>query len=467
MGTGPGDDGTDWVEVGAGSADDGRGAHVTAGATTRGARAFVAVGVGWFVCWNAAALVGASRSATVALGLQGFVFAVIFGKAYALVPSYFDRELVAPSAPLVHLPLSIVGVLGLFLGRLRDGDPLASVVDASGLTADGLVAAGALAWLGGVLVFVATLAWTVRDNPTGAETGTAGPNRHRRPVDRAANAVVPVVGLYLLWGGLVPVLDALTDVRGSVSIPAIELGLGSTAATTLTLVPAGPAASHVLAAGAATLMLFGIGFRLLPRLLVGTPRPALVAITLATGAVAPALLVIDFQGGAIFTAGATLFAVAIVGYGLTVVELVHTSDRDRVGHRTIAIGGVLGIAAVGLGWAMGVELVDLAVADAHYRLAIGGFLGLTIVGVTFQFYPPAIGETVGVGERSATAVALALAGGFVVGAIGAWLTGAGIAQPGGGSGHLGPAIAHLGAAIVLLGSLGYAWILLTIFAERR
>lgn len=426
---------------------------MTASATTRGARAFVAVGVGWFVCWNLAVLAGVSRPATVVLGLYGFVFSVIFGKAYALVPSYFDRQLAAPSAPLVHLPLAVLGVLGLFAARVHPTDPLGGAVETVGLTGSQWLAIGAVAWFTGVCVFVGTLAWTVRDNLSGAETGTAGPNRHREPVDRAANAVVPVVGLYLLWGSFVPVLDALTDVRGTISIPRVELGSLSVESTTLVLVPAGAAGSHVLAAGTATLLLFGIGFRLLPRFLVGTPRLALVVIALSAGAVAPALLVADFQGGAIFAVGATLLAVAIVAYGLTVVELVLASERDRVGHRAIAVGGAFGIVAVGIGWAMGLGHVDLGLADAHYRLAIGGFLGLTIVGVTYQFYPPAIGETVGVGNRSAGAVALALAAGFVVEAAGTWLTDADVER--------------LGSTLVLIGSIGYAWILLSIFVERR
>lgn len=38
---------------------------------------------------------------------------MIFGKGYALIPSYFDRTLAFARAPLLQLPLSVVGVLCL------------------------------------------------------------------------------------------------------------------------------------------------------------------------------------------------------------------------------------------------------------------------------------------------------------------------------------------------------------------
>ena len=431
---------------------------MSAGAKTRGSRAFVAAGVVWFACWNAAVLAGRPRTATVVLGLHGFVFGVIFGKAYALVPTYFDRQLAAPRAPLVHLPLAIVGVGATYLGRAAESGGSGSV-EATVLSAldsvlhtapdtlpDTLVAVGAVAWLAGVLVFVATLVASVRGNLTGSATGTSGPNIHRRRIDRAANAVIPLVLGYLLWGSLVDALVATAVVSpGDATV--------TVAGTTLALVPAGPAASHVLAAGAATLLLFGIGFRLLPRLLVGDPRPVLVGVTLATGALAPAALVLDFQGGTLFTAGATLLAVAIAGYALTVIELVWRSERRRVGHGVVAVGAVFGLAGVALGWLLGVADLDFAYAEAHYRLAIGGFLGLTIVGVTYQFYPPAVGEYPGVGNRGARVAAAAIGLGLVVDAVGVALTAS--------------TVTRLGAGIALAGALAYAWIVLSIFYQRR
>ncbi|AGB17449.1 hypothetical protein Halru_2879 [Halovivax ruber XH-70] len=435
---------------------------MNAGSTTRGSRAFVAVGVCWFVAFNAAVLAGTSRSAATVLGLYGFVFAVIFGKAYALVPSYFDRQLHFPRAPLIHLPLAVVGVVGLFAGRLAPGDPLFDLLSRLDIATAQLFAVGALAWLAGVGIFVGTLGWSLRDNLTGAETGTAGANQHRRRVDRAANAVVPLVALYLVWGSLLPVLDAF-DVRPDPFV--LDLGPLSSDPVTVTLVPIGSAASHVLAAGAATLLLFGIGFRLLPRFLVGTPRTAPVVVALATGALAPLFLTIDFYGGALFTVGATLLAVAIGAYAVVVLELVVTSDRRRVGFPAIAAGAIFGLAVVALGWGMGVHGLDPTLAAAHYRLALGGFLGLTIVGVSFQFYPPAIGEAPGVGDRGATVVIAVLAAGFAIEAIG---VGLGTVDPSSAAVVLDPALVRtVGAGLAVTGSLGYAWVVLSIFEQRR
>jgi hypothetical protein len=163
------------------------GASGHAATASRGSRQFVAVGVCGLVVWQAAVLVGIPRRTSVALGALGFVLHVVFGEAYALLPSYYDRRLAVPRAPAVNLPLSVVGAACLALAPL-DGVPRA----AAGV--------GATAWGLGVAVFVGVIAATVRDNPTGSETGTGEANAHRRPVDRAANATVPVAVGYLAAG---------------------------------------------------------------------------------------------------------------------------------------------------------------------------------------------------------------------------------------------------------------------------
>ena len=414
---------------------------MTSATVTRWSRAFVVVGVAWFVCWNGAVVAGFDRSATVVLGLQGFVFSVVFGKAYSLVPTYFDRELAFPNAAGAHLLLATLGTGALFVDAVGGGGPPMEIVGATAWI--GVV--GATAWFAGVCVFVGTLGWTVRDNLTGRETATGEINRHRRRIDRAANAVVPVVMAYLLAGAALPALDALGSSPGLLALDA----LGTSSA----LVAPGPAATHVLAAGTATLLVFGIGFRLLPRFFVSTPRPWLVAVVLPAGALAPALLAVDFQGGRLFAAGATLQAVAIVGFAIAVADMYRRTDRARIGFHGVLAGAVLGVVAVALGWGAGVADLDPIVLDAHYRLAVGGFLGLTIVGVTYQFYPPAIGTAPGVDDRTALASMVLLAVGLTIEAVG-------IATDAG-------SIAGVGAAIALAGAVVYAWILYALFWQRR
>lgn len=54
-----------------------------------------------------------------------------------------------------------------------------------------------------------------------------------------------------------------------------------------------PRVTHLLVAGAATVLLLAVGFRLLPRFFVAEVPEALAAVVLATGALAPALLAIS------------------------------------------------------------------------------------------------------------------------------------------------------------------------------
>lgn len=160
----------------------------TASATvSRWARGFVAASAGWLVCWQVAALLGVSRRVAVPLALYGFVFHMLFGKAYSLVPSYFDRELHPARAPTVQLPLSVLGTAGLAAGWVP-GVPRV------------LRQAGAVAWAAGVAVFLGAVLLTLRGNLTGAETGTGEHNAHRRSLDRLSNGAVPVVFAYLAAG---------------------------------------------------------------------------------------------------------------------------------------------------------------------------------------------------------------------------------------------------------------------------
>lgn len=374
----------------------------------RWSRAFVAVGAVFFVAWNGAHLLGAPRpTTTVALGLHGFVFSVVFGKGYALLPAYFARELAVPWVPAVHLPLHVAGVLGL-----AAPDPNVRQL-------------GAVAWGLGTLCFVGTIGWTVRDNITGAETGTAEVNVHRIEVDRFANAFVPVVLLYLL------------------------------AAAALRIAPVGLstfAVNHVLAAGAATLLVFAVGFRLLPRFLVVSPSRLAVRVVLPAGAIGPLLLVGDFMGGWIFQLGAVLVAVGIVGFSLAFLDMYRRTERDRVGFHGVALAGLLGIGAVTLALFIAMTHPTGPVVTAHYRLALGGFLGLTIVGVSYQFYPPSIGSLPGVGDRTALL------------SIGAVATGLAL-EAGGLLAGFSAAVA-VGILLALLGSILFAGILLTLFVER-
>ncbi|MFC7194539.1 hypothetical protein ACFQL4_07525 [Halosimplex aquaticum] len=386
---------------------------------SRWSRALVAVGVCWLVGWQAAALAGFPRRTTVTLGLYGFVLHVVFGKAYSLVPSYFDRALAWPHAPAVTLPLVVVGSAGLAAEPV-DGIP--AVVGA----------VGAWSWALGVAVFLGTLAWTLRDNLSGAETGTGDHNADRRRIDRAANLFVPVVFAYLAVGSW----ETLAA-RAAVS-PLID-GYP-------------PRATHLLAAGGAALLVFAVGFRLLPRFLVAGLPDWVPWVVLPTGALGPALLAAGLPAGTVFRTGAVVEAVAVVGFAAAYAHLYRSSDRERVGFYGPLVGAGFGVLAVGLGLSFAFWPVDPTLVAAHYRLNLLGFLGLTIVGVTFQFYPPTVGRFPGAGDDLALAAPAALTGGLLVEVAGAVVS--------------APLAVSGGRALALLGAVAYAYLVLGVFLQR-
>jgi hypothetical protein len=247
-----------------------------------------------------------------------------------------------------------------------------------------------------VAVILGTLAWTVRDNPTGSETGTGPSKAERRPVDRAANAVVPVAGLYLAAG-------SYALLAGRAGLPAPVTGL--------------PRVAHLLAAGTAALMVFGVGFRLLPRFLVAHPPRTLVAVVLPAGALGPAALGATLYGDG-FRLAAAVEAVAVVGFAAGYVVLFVRSDRRRVGLYGVLAGAGCGAVAAVLGLSFAFEGVLPGLATAHFRLNVLGFLGLTILGLVYQFYPPTVGNWPGTTDRVALASLAAIGGGLLANVVG-------------------------------------------------
>jgi hypothetical protein len=385
---------------------------------SRWARRFVLAGAAFLVCWQAAELAGTGRRSAVALGLHGFVFHTVFGKAYSLVPTYFDRDLSTTRLLPVHFALTVPGAL------LLAADGAASLPGAG-------LAGGAL-WTAGVAAFLGTLGWTLRGNLAGAETATGDANADRRRVDRVANAFVPVSLAYLAVG-------SYATLSARAPLPALVDGYP-------------PRASHLLAAGAAALLLFAVGFRLLPRFLVVTPSRPLAAVVLPAGAVGPAVLAASLPAGPWFRVGAAVEAVAVVGFALAVVGMYRRSDRRRVGFYGVLAGAGAGVLAalVGLSFAVGPVAGELV--TAHRRLTLLGLLGLTIVGVSYQFYPPAVGTFRGAGDRTALAATALLAGGLLVEV-------AGLVA----SVDAAVAAGRLGA---LVGATAHLWLLAGLFRER-
>ena len=354
---------------------------------SRWARRYVLVSAFALVCWQVGALADVPRETEVLLGVFGVVLHTIFGKAYSLVPSYFERQLAVPRAPAVGFPLTILGTAGLVVVSLG--------IAPSWTEAVGTI--GAISWGLGVCVFLVAIGWTVRDNLTGRETATGETNANRRPVDRAANGFVPVALAYLTVG-------TYETVAIHSGFPTVFDGYV-------------PRVSHLFAAGTAAMFVFTLGFRLLPRFLVAPVPKPLVAIVLPAGALGPALLAASLGEGVWFRLGAILEAIAVLGFVLAYGTLFVRSKRLRVGFYSVLAGAVSGVLGVGLGlsFAFG-HRTPLALA--HVRLNVLGFLGLTIAGVAYQFYPPAVGDFSYSSDRTAFVSIALLAGGLLAEVLG-------------------------------------------------
>lgn len=392
----------------------------TASATvSRWARGFVAASVGWLVCWQAAVLLGVSRRVAVPLALYGFVFHMVFGKAYSLVPSYFDRSLRPARAPTAHLPLSVLGAAGLAAGWVPGAPQVLRQV-------------GAAAWAAGVAVFLGAMLLTLRGNLTGGETGTGEHNAHRQSLDRLSNAAVPVVFAYLAAG-------AYLTVAGVTGLPSPLDGYP-------------PRVSHVLAVGAAVLLLFAVGFRLLPRFLVDTVPRWLAGPVLAAGAVGPALLAVGLPAGPLLQAGAVLETLAVLGFAAAYVVLFVRSDRDRLGFYGVLAGVGCGVLTVAAGAWFAFAGLRPGLVAAHYRLGLLGFLGLSIVGVTYQFYPPSVARFPLAGDRLGAAALAAILAGLLAEA--------------GGVVVEAPALVTGGQALGTAGAAAYAYLVVGLFVQR-
>jgi hypothetical protein len=392
---------------------------MTAGRVTTWSQRFLGTAALLLVAWQVAALAGLGRRVGVLLGVYGFVLHAVFGKAYSLVPAYFDRQLAIPEAPAVQFPLSVTGVVAMATGVA--------------LGVDWLRSAGSMLWLVGVLAFVGTLTWTVRTNPTGAETGTGETSADRARVDRVANAGMPVAVAYLAAG-------AYATAAAYGPLPSV---LGAYPAR----------ASHLVAAGAAALLLFAVGFRLLPRFLVAHPPRGAVYLVLPAGAAGPALLAVGLPAGNLLRAGAALEALAVAGFAGTVWAMFVRSDRDRVGLWGPVLGGAAGVAAALLGLHFAFAGTTPGLTAAHFRLMTLGLLGLSVVGATYQFYPPAVGTLPGADDLTALASLGLLSGGLA-------LEAAALAA-------VVPAAVSAGRLVGVAGAGAYAYLLVGIVAGKR
>lgn len=346
-------------------------------------RRFTIASAGFLVCWQAAALSGVDRRVTIWLALHGFVYHVIFGKAYLLVPSYFQGTIPPSRLPGVHLSLSVAGTLLMAVGALQGGPAVLST-------------AGAVSWWFGLFLFCLLLASRVGELLDGRCLTMCG--LADLSAERAALRFVPIALGYQLLGSY-GLLARYT--------PAPLLVDGYL-----------PRSVHLLAAGGAALLLFALGTQLLSRFTGTRPPPALVAVVLLAGAIGPGLLAAGLGRAPLFELGAVVEATAVVGFAFFVGHGFVRASRRRVGVYGVFAGSGLGVPAVALALTFPVIGWTPTTAGVHRRLVLVGFLGLTIIGFAYLFYAPSAGRFPGGSDRTALASIALLAGGLVVESVG-------------------------------------------------
>lgn len=352
---------------------------VSAG-SSRWSRRFVAFSAISLVLWRLGALAGVSRRTEVVLALLGFVLHMVFGMGYLLIPSYFERVLDTKWLPAVQLGLTGVGTVLLAVASLPVGPPLVERL-------------GAIAWFLGVIVFLGTILWTIRDNLTGRETGTSAGKQELGWVDRYANPFMIIALGYILVGSY----ELLAHVS---QLPGITDGYA-------------PRVSHLLAAGGATLLVFTLGVRIAPRFLGVPAWKELVVVFLPAGALGPTLLAYGLGGGPAFIGGAIAEATAMVGFAAAYGLMFARSERRTVGLVGVLTGVACGITGVSLGLSFAFGTVTTDLVTAHLQLNLLGFLGLCIIGFAIQFFPPTVGRFRGATETTVWLVIAALLGGLV------------------------------------------------------
>ena len=398
---------------------------------SRWSRRYVLTGAIALCCWQVATVAGLPRRTTVALAVYGFVFHVVFGKAYALVPAYFDADLVSERAPAVQFPFVAAGAACLAI------DPLL----ARGFRVD-LGALGGGLWAIGVAVFVGSIAVTIGGPLRRGITGTGDHNADRRSLDRFANRFVPVVLLYLLAG---------TYETAALRIGAFPPLIGVQAAAT-----------HLLAAGSAALLVVTLGFRLLPRFLGAHPTRLSAALVLPAAATAPALIAGGFADRRLLPVGAALMVFGVGGFALVVFRMWLQSDTRRIGLYALVPSATFGVVGVLFGGLFAVGGAAPALIETHLRVNLLGFLGLMIVGTSFQFYPPRLGAFPGSSNRSASVAIAALACGLAIEVLGV----AAASAFGPVATSLSAGATALGRWLTLLGAVGYASLVASVFAAR-
>ncbi len=287
------------------------------------------------------------------LAAWGFIGMMIFGMAYVLVPSFLGKNLAMVSAPKVHLALALSSLVLVILAEAR-------------LSTTTWRIASAL-WLAGAVLFAGNMLATSRR----ARRPTIKRQKPLRLGDRAGVLLVVVATGYLLASSALFIQFDL------------ERGVGVVLAMNYW------AHLHLYLLGFVIMMVFGVGYHLIPRFLAATPHIGLLYANVATAVPAPVLMVVFIaRGGPGFVIGAALFATAFASFASNVVLMFIRRGRDvQPTFAFILLALVFFSAGIGLGLTFALYSPTRYLSPVHAELNLFGFVAMTIFGVSYYVFP--------------------------------------------------------------------------------
>ncbi len=293
------------------------------------------------------------------LPLLGFIGLMILGMAQHFVPLFAGRELWDNRVAMAQILLADLGVVLLLVLPRR--------WEAVGLTS----------WLAAAFLFVVLIVMTLRSKQLSAR-----PMERRaefRAVDRLAIPMTSASIFYLLAASVGFVLAALPR---NPWIPPMSSYWFSFL--------------HLYTLGFISLMVFGVGFHLLPRFLDVVPPCAAVKAILFLGVPSPAgvaltmpFLVSRDSLEFLFVVLAICEATAALLFAALVFILWRRSPKHRPASTFNAASGLWLAVGVVLAVLIGIAPQEYLIwAPAHGWINLLGFAGFSIFGITHEVLPP-------------------------------------------------------------------------------
>ncbi len=374
-----------------------------------------------------------SRAWSLLLPLLGFIGLMIMGMAQQFVPLYSGRELWNPQAAFVQVAWASAGVFLTLIGPSFEPFGL------------GL-------WFLSTVFFLVLILMTLRTQPLPVRPQGKRPEFIR--MDRYGIPLTSAAVLYLIAAsaGLL-----LASPSGGPLVPSAGTSWFSFV--------------HLYTLGFIALMVFGVGFHLLPRFLDSPPRLPLAKAVLVLALPGPALvaLTMPYLGdpalGLVFAVFAAFEATAAVLFAILILDVWWRSERRRTSSAFNAAAGLWLILGVSLATLFGIDPAHfLPWVPAHGWVNLLGFAGFEIMGVTHEVLPPFASKGLAVSRR-ATRVD------FVLATVGLSLVVASFGATLGGASSFGDALALAGFAVLLsmvfLYAYGTMWTLFGIVRPTR